>query len=78
MKKINAIVVGTHNKGKFREICDLLPKNVKNITLSSLLMKCNRATDAVGSSLLSSITVSNLILFPLRKEWGMVFPLVAY
>ena len=28
MKKINKIVIGTHNSGKFKEIHDLLPKNL--------------------------------------------------
>ena len=28
-KKINKLFVGTNNKGKLREIRDLLPKNVK-------------------------------------------------
>ena len=29
MKKIKDIIVGTHNVGKFKEICDLLPKDIK-------------------------------------------------
>jgi len=29
MKKIKKIIVGTNNIGKYREICDLLPKNIK-------------------------------------------------
>ena len=32
MKKINKIIVGTHNNGKFKEICDLLPKNITKIS----------------------------------------------
>jgi XTP/dITP diphosphohydrolase len=32
MKKINKIIVGTHNNGKFKEICDLLPKNIIKIS----------------------------------------------
>ena len=32
MKKIDKIIVGTHNKGKFKEICDLLPKNIVKIS----------------------------------------------
>ena len=40
MKKIDKIIVGTHNNGKFKEICDLLPKNIikispKDLNLSS-------------------------------------------
>ena len=32
MKKINQILIGTHNKGKFKEISDLLPKKIKKIS----------------------------------------------
>ena len=28
MKKINEIIVGTNNEGKYKEICNLLPNNV--------------------------------------------------
>jgi len=29
MKKIKEIIIGTNNDGKYREICDLLPKKIK-------------------------------------------------
>tara|TARA_B100000029_G_scaffold108844_1_gene100267 strand:- start:1233 stop:1838 length:606 start_codon:yes stop_codon:yes gene_type:complete len=29
MEKIKEIIIGTNNDGKYREICDLLPKNLK-------------------------------------------------
>ena len=29
MNKIKEIIIGTNNEGKYKEICDLLPKNVK-------------------------------------------------
>ena len=29
MKKLDKIMIGTNNKGKFREICDLLPPRLK-------------------------------------------------
>ena len=29
MKKIKEILVGTNNEGKYKEICDLLPREVK-------------------------------------------------
>lgn len=32
MKKITKIIVGTHNKGKFRELSYLLPKNLKKLS----------------------------------------------
>ena len=36
MKKIDKIVVGTHNRGKFDEICNLLPKNKVKISPKEL------------------------------------------
>ena len=36
MKKINKIIIGTHNNGKFKEICDLLPKNIIKISPKDL------------------------------------------
>ena len=29
MKKIKEIIVGTNNNGKYKEICDLLPNEIK-------------------------------------------------
>ena len=36
MFKIDKILIGTHNKGKFREISDLLPRNIKKISPNNL------------------------------------------
>ena len=36
MKKIDKIIVGTYNNGKFKEICDLLPKNIIKISPKDL------------------------------------------
>ena len=36
MKKINKIIIGTHNDGKFKEICHLLPKNIAKISPKNL------------------------------------------
>ena len=36
MQKINKILIGTHNKGKFIEISDLLPKNIEKISTIKL------------------------------------------
>jgi len=33
MEKIKDILIGTNNEGKFREICDLLPKKIKKYSL---------------------------------------------
>ena len=29
MKKIKEILIGTNNNGKYKELCDLLPKKIK-------------------------------------------------
>ena len=36
MNKIDKILIGTHNMGKFREISDLLPKKIFKISPNSL------------------------------------------
>ena len=36
MYKIDKILIGTHNKGKFREISDLLPKEIEKISPNEL------------------------------------------
>ena len=44
MYKINKILIGTHNKGKFKEISDLLPSNVVKISPVSLGIKSPEET----------------------------------
>ena len=44
MYKINKILIGTHNKGKFKEISDLLPRNVVKISPVSLGIKSPEET----------------------------------
>ena len=39
MFKIDKILIGTHNKGKFREISDLLPEKILKISPNSLNIK---------------------------------------
>ena len=39
MKKNNQILIGTHNKGKFKELSFLLPKKLKKIAPSFLNIK---------------------------------------
>ena len=38
-KKIKKLLIGTNNKGKLKEIRDLLPKNIKTFSLSGLRIK---------------------------------------
>ena len=47
MKKIDKIIVGTHNNGKFKEICDLLPKNITKISPKDLNLL---SPDEIGST----------------------------
>ena len=39
MKKIKQILIGTHNKGKFKELSYLLPKNLKKFSPINLRIK---------------------------------------
>ena len=39
MYKIDKILIGTHNKGKFKEISDLLPKKIRKISPNDLNIK---------------------------------------
>jgi len=39
MRKIKEILIGTNNIGKYREICDLLPKKVKKYSLKEFKIK---------------------------------------
>ena len=36
MKKIGKVIIGTHNKGKFKEISDLLPQNIAKLSPKDL------------------------------------------
>tara|TARA_B100000965_G_scaffold192662_1_gene160876 strand:- start:2455 stop:3060 length:606 start_codon:yes stop_codon:yes gene_type:complete len=51
MKKISEILIGTHNKGKFRELSFLLPKRLKKISPFKLKIKPPKET---GKSFLSN------------------------
>ena len=44
MIKIKEILVGTNNQGKYKEICDLLPKNVKKYSLKEFNISSPRET----------------------------------
>ena len=44
MKKNNILLIGTHNKGKFREISKLLSKKIKKISPKSLMIKAPKET----------------------------------
>ena len=52
MYKIDKILIGTHNKGKFREISDLLPEKIHKIAKFRLKipMKNNKRSLNIASS----------------------------
>ena len=41
-QKIKKILIGTNNKGKLREIRDLIPKKVKVLSLKNITAKVRR------------------------------------
>jgi XTP/dITP diphosphohydrolase len=44
MKKISKLLIGTNNKGKYREISDLLPKHIKTHSTSEYKLKSPKET----------------------------------
>jgi XTP/dITP diphosphohydrolase len=42
MKKISKLLIGTNNKGKYKEIRDLLPKYIKTYSTSEFKLKSPR------------------------------------
>ena len=42
MKKISKLLIGTNNKGKYREIRDLLPKYIKSYSTTDFKLKSPR------------------------------------
>ena len=44
MKKIKKIIIGTHNKGKFKELSDLLPKKIKKMSPREFGIKSPKET----------------------------------
>ena len=44
MEKIKEIIIGTNNDGKYREICDLLPKKIKKFSIKEFKISSPRET----------------------------------
>ena len=44
IKKINKIIIGTHNRGKFREISHLISDKIKKYSPSELKIKSPKET----------------------------------
>lgn len=70
MKKINKIVIGTNNEGKFKEICRLLPKNIKKISLKDCRIKSPPETGKSfhENSVIKAKYFSNLLNLPCLSD----------
>tara|TARA_B100000963_G_C22503222_1_gene614808 strand:- start:93 stop:692 length:600 start_codon:yes stop_codon:yes gene_type:complete len=85
MKKNNQLLIGTHNDGKFVEICKLLSKKIKKISPKSLKIKAPKETGKTfksnsklkanfffkKSKLVSLSDDSGLEIFSLNKKPGI-------
>ena len=74
MQKIDKILVGTHNKGKFIEISDLLPKKIKKISPVDLCIKSpieNGKTFEDNSEIKAEFFCKNSNLVTLSDDSGL-------
>ena len=74
MQKIDKILIGTHNKGKFIEISDLLPKEIKKISPIDLGIKSpieNGKTFEDNSELKAEFFCKNSNLVTLSDDSGL-------
>ena len=74
MQKIDKILVGTHNKGKFIEISDLLPKKIKKISPIDLGIKSpieNGKTFEENSEIKAEFFCKNSNLVTLSDDSGL-------
>ena len=80
MKKINRIIIGTHNAGKFKEICDLLPKNVIKISPKSLNLPApeeNGKTFKENSKIKAKYFSEKTNLIAISDDSGLVINLLS-
>ena len=74
MQKIDKILVGTHNKGKFIEMSDLLPKKIKKISPIDLDIKSpieNGKTFEENSEIKAEFFCKNSNLITLSDDSGL-------
>ena len=74
MKKIKKILIGTHNKGKFIEMSDLLPKKIKKISPIDLGIKSpieNGKTFEENSEIKAEFFCKNSNLVTLSDDSGL-------
>ena len=79
MKKIKEIIIGTNNEGKYREICDLLPKIIKKYSPKELEISSpieNRKTFEKNSKLKASYFSEKTNLVCLSDDSGLEIDLL--
>ena len=79
MKKITSLLVGTNNKGKFREISELLPKNIKILSTSAFALKSpkeNGSSFEENSLIKSKYFSKKTNLFCLADDSGLEIDLL--
>ena len=80
MKKINKIIVGTHNNGKFKEICDLLPKNIIKISPKDLNLISPNETGSTfeeNSKIKAKYFAKKTNLIAISDDSGLVIDLLS-
>ena len=80
MNKIDKIIVGTHNNGKFKEICALLPKNIIKISPKDLnLPKPNEtgSTFDENSRIKAEYFTKKTNLITISDDSGLVIDLLS-
>ena len=79
MKKIDKIIVGSHNNGKFKEICDLLPKNVSKISPKDLNLPSPEETGSTfeaNSKIKAEYFTKKTNLITISDDSGLIIDLL--
>ena len=74
MKKISKIIIGTHNKGKFKELSFLLSKKIKKISPENLGIKSpkeNGKTFKQNSEIKAKYFFSKSKLYSISDDSGL-------
>ena len=80
MKRINKIIIGTHNDGKFKEICDLLPKNIIKISPKELDLPSPKETGNTfeeNSKIKAKYFTKKTNLISIADDSGLVIDLLS-
>ena len=80
MKKIDKIIVGTHNNGKFKEICDLLPENITKISPKDLNLSSPNETGSTfkeNSKIKAEYFAKKANLISISDDSGLMIDLLS-